>query len=145
MSAGATLPEMAGILKGLGCTDGLNLDGGGSTTFHVLGATLNRPSDGRERAVANGILFFGPRPTPENRRLRLSLPSKMAVGDQTTLKVFADDGEALPNADILWSALGAAWIDQGGQLRAFGEGKAEITVSVRGQVLTGTIDIAAKR
>ncbi|MCA1832935.1 MAG: phosphodiester glycosidase family protein [Actinomycetota bacterium] len=44
-SVGMTLGEAASFMIGLGATDALNLDGGGSTTFVTRGAVLNRPSD----------------------------------------------------------------------------------------------------
>lgn len=144
MSVGASLEELAGIMKGLGCTDAVNLDGGGSTTLHILGVTVNRPSDGRERAVANGVLFFGSRPAEDPRKLRLALPASLAEGQSLTLKVFGQDGQPIPNIDLLWGAMGQGWIDQGGLLRTLGPGTVDITVSARGQVLTGTVKIVAK-
>ncbi len=57
-SVGTTFTETAEIMKWLGCREALNLDGGGSSAIKFLGITLNRPSGGVERAVANGILFF---------------------------------------------------------------------------------------
>ncbi|MEV0975689.1 phosphodiester glycosidase family protein [Streptomyces sp. NPDC049915] len=48
-----TLDELARILLDLGAVDGLNLDGGGSTTLVVEQTVRNRPSDATgERAVA---------------------------------------------------------------------------------------------
>ena len=45
-SAGFTLPEMAEKLIALGCVQGVNLDGGGSSTFVGKdGTVLNMPSD----------------------------------------------------------------------------------------------------
>jgi len=44
-SVGMTLAEAADFLLALGATDGLNLDGGGSTTFVDAGAVVNTPSD----------------------------------------------------------------------------------------------------
>jgi hypothetical protein len=54
---GVTLEELARIMKGLGCVNVLNLDGGGSTTFCVTsdGTILNKPSDGTERAVGSFV------------------------------------------------------------------------------------------
>ncbi len=144
MSAGASLEELAAIMKGLGCTDAVNLDGGGSTTLHILGVTVNRPSDGKERAVANGVLFFGSAPPADPRELRLALPDTLVDGQSLTLKVFGGDGQPIPNIDVLWGAMGQAWIDQGGLLRTLGPGTADITVSARGQVLTGSIKVLAK-
>ena len=57
-SVGTTFTETAAIMKWLECTEALNLDGGGSSAIKFLGITLNRPSGGVERSVANGILFF---------------------------------------------------------------------------------------
>ena len=58
-SAGATLPELAALMIRLGAVDAINLDGGGSSTFVYRPAqgpeTVNRPSDGRWRAVANAL------------------------------------------------------------------------------------------
>jgi hypothetical protein len=44
-SVGMTLAEAADLLLGLGATDGINLDGGGSTTFVDAGTVVNTPSD----------------------------------------------------------------------------------------------------
>jgi exopolysaccharide biosynthesis protein len=44
-SEGATLPELANILKDLGCIEALNLDGGGSSAMLVNGKPTITPSD----------------------------------------------------------------------------------------------------
>jgi hypothetical protein len=44
-SVGMTLAEAADLLLALGATDGINLDGGGSTTFVAGGDVVNTPSD----------------------------------------------------------------------------------------------------
>ncbi len=54
-SKGATVEELAQIMKGLGCVDGLNLDGGGSTGMVAGGRVMNNPTD---RAVVTTIGFF---------------------------------------------------------------------------------------
>ena len=60
-SAGLTLEEEARIMIGLGCTDVLNLDGGGSTMMTVGNAAtlLNTPSDGQQRAVYSYVAIIG--------------------------------------------------------------------------------------
>jgi exopolysaccharide biosynthesis protein len=51
--------ELAAEMIRLGCKDAVNLDGGGSSVMAVRDPakgefrTLNQPTDGRERAVAN--------------------------------------------------------------------------------------------
>jgi hypothetical protein len=57
-SAGMTLPEAARLMRSLGARDALNMDGGGSSTMTVAGQVVNRPSDGVERAVSNGLFVM---------------------------------------------------------------------------------------
>jgi hypothetical protein len=58
---GLDLPQLARFMRGLGVRDAVNLDDGGSTTIvvrlpgHAGISLLNRPADGTERNVANGI------------------------------------------------------------------------------------------
>ncbi|MBD1420883.1 phosphodiester glycosidase family protein [Sphingobacterium chuzhouense] len=56
-SVGATTGEVGDILKSLGAFTGMNLDGGGSSSITINGQVKNTPSDGSERAVANGIMI----------------------------------------------------------------------------------------
>lgn len=61
-SAGMSLPEFANLMVTLGIYDGINFDGGGSTTMLVNGAIVNHPSDSvGVRAVANALLVVVPR------------------------------------------------------------------------------------
>lgn len=63
-SIGMTQFELAEYMKELGCTNAINLDGGGSTTMvsRKLGttgiSTVNTPSDGFERGVTSGLGIF---------------------------------------------------------------------------------------
>ena len=55
---GVTLSELQAILTAEGAWQwALNLDGGGSSTMYYNGKIVNRPSDGRERAVVNALAF----------------------------------------------------------------------------------------
>jgi len=57
-SVGMTLDQVAEFCRDeLGDTFGINQDGGGSSAMWVNGRIVNRPSDGFERAVANGMLM----------------------------------------------------------------------------------------
>lgn len=66
-SVGATLAEFAALLRQLGGDDGMNLDGGGSSTlvYRKPGeqrvAIVNNPSDSAPRMVPNGIGVFSSR------------------------------------------------------------------------------------
>jgi hypothetical protein len=67
-SRGMTLLEFSQFLKDQGVDRAINLDGGGSTTFAMrrpgdnLLNIINRPSDGRERAVSSALLAFSTAP-----------------------------------------------------------------------------------
>ena len=68
-SRGASLDEMAAIMKRYGAVQALNLDGGGSTTMAIGGGVVNAPSDGRERPIADGLLVYGNAPdVPDTER-----------------------------------------------------------------------------
>ena len=61
-AAGLSMAELQQVMQALGCTDAINLDGGGSTAMVVRGAVVNHPSDNGqfdaagERPVANAIV-----------------------------------------------------------------------------------------
>lgn len=56
-SQGASLTELAAIMKGLGCVGAVNLDGGGSTGIVVGGEYLNDQAHGK-RAVVSTVGFY---------------------------------------------------------------------------------------
>lgn len=61
LSQGADLDQLAQILKGLGCVDALNLDGGGSTAMVVAGKrvnTLREGSSSYNRPVATNFGLY---------------------------------------------------------------------------------------
>ncbi len=57
-SRGINLPDLSDLMKRLGATSAINLDGGGSTTLSYRGIILNSPSGGEQRPVANALLVF---------------------------------------------------------------------------------------
>jgi exopolysaccharide biosynthesis protein len=58
LAAGMSHHELAGLMLRLGCTDALNLDGGGSTTLWYQGHVVNSPSDGYPRPVGNALILL---------------------------------------------------------------------------------------
>lgn len=58
-SAGLTLAETAEQLRAAGAVDGVNLDGGGSSTLVYRGQVVNNPSDDAHRAVPNALGIVG--------------------------------------------------------------------------------------
>lgn len=61
-SVGMTLAEAADLLLALGATDGINLDGGGSTTFVADGIVVNTPSDVAVRRGDGEVIQHLPAP-----------------------------------------------------------------------------------
>ncbi|HOL00419.1 MAG TPA: phosphodiester glycosidase family protein [Paludibacteraceae bacterium] len=63
-SLGVTTKELAIIMKSAGAYSAINLDGGGSSCMYVKEfGIMNTPSDGQERAVANGVFIVATSPT----------------------------------------------------------------------------------
>lgn len=56
-SIGLTLVELAGLMKSIGCTNAINLDGGGSTVMYVNGQIVNRPQQNGGIALSNAIVI----------------------------------------------------------------------------------------
>ena len=117
----------------------MNLDGGGSTTLSALGLTLNRPSDGHERPVANVLMVRGAPPVPEPGPLRLIVPGMLGGDDAVDAKVVDAHGREVPNARVLWVASGSVWMDQGGRLRLLSAGPGVVQAMVDGQVFTAKV------
>lgn len=137
MSAGATLDETAKILQRLGCTDAINLDGGGSTTLSLLGVVANRPSDGTERAVANGVVFLGPKPALGKETLKIAGPSSIRGQKGVTLRLLRGK-EPVSHVKVIWSAQGSAWVDQEGNVFPIANGTAKIRAA-SGGIVTETV------
>jgi len=55
LSMGMSFTELADYFVKLGCTQAVNLDGGGSASMWLFGQTVSSPSEGRERPIANGL------------------------------------------------------------------------------------------
>ena len=57
-SVGASTATMCEILKNFGASDITSMDGGGSAQMMIDGLIESNPSDGKERAVANGFFVY---------------------------------------------------------------------------------------
>lgn len=129
-SVGMTYTQLAEEMLRLGCDSALNLDGGGSTTLVMRQPPggelriLNRPSDGRERAVANvlGVLVdpllpsivsagqWGsrPLPIPDSRR---QTPSRITLHHAGVLWKADDDPLARIRGLQSWGQREKKWPD----------------------------------
>ncbi len=56
-SIGLTLTELASFMKSLGCTNAINLDGGGSTVMYVNGQIVNHPYQPGGIALSNALVI----------------------------------------------------------------------------------------
>ena len=67
ISSGATYYELADIMKWVNADYGINIDGGGSSSLYLQKfGYMNQPSDGHERAVANGVYCVSKTPQDNN-------------------------------------------------------------------------------
>ncbi|MDR0424820.1 MAG: S-layer homology domain-containing protein [Clostridiales Family XIII bacterium] len=92
VSGGLGLTDVAKHMIALGCVVVANLDGGGSSTMVVRepgrddrAVTKNSPSDGKQRAVANGLFY-------------VYRPGQNAGGQR--LSVYQDNYLAMPGASV---------------------------------------------
>lgn len=56
-SVGMTLMQLAGFMKSIGCTNAMNLDGGGSTVMYVNGQVVNNPQQRGGIPISNAVVF----------------------------------------------------------------------------------------
>ncbi len=95
-SIGMTIDELADFCaNALGAGYGINHDGGGSSAMWVMGEIVNRPSDGSEREVANGLLMVEVQPAEQSNRfspgepVELLSPTEIRLGPGTDYGVLA--------------------------------------------------------
>lgn len=81
-SQGFSLPEMAQVMINLGCTEAINLDGGGSSQMAVNNQLINRPGGGTYQRPVTSFLAVVPAD---------SVPGLPVVGSEEILDT-ADDG-----------------------------------------------------
>jgi exopolysaccharide biosynthesis protein len=106
-SVGMNLFELGSYMKEWGVYQGLNLDGGGSTTMVIRGKVVNSPSDGTERTVSNGLLLVSTAPTDTLNHIRISPKlSYAATGTTVQYSVKGFDQYynpvTVPTASIQW-------------------------------------------
>ncbi len=95
-SVGMTLPELGSFCRDkLAASWGVNYDGGGSSTMWINGIVQNRPSDGRERGVANGWMMLALEPAVYSESLsvgsavRARFPTNVLLGPGTNYVAMA--------------------------------------------------------
>ena len=130
LSIGVTRPQFAALMLGLGATDGMAFDSGGSATLvaRKLGddaaSVLNAPSDGEERPVADGFFAYSDAPATPARDLAVRPSSIVALPDVNVpvrLAIVDEAGHALGIAHA-----------QGGDIVRSGTHSTVVTVRANG-------------
>ncbi len=141
-SVGVRLDELGELVRARGAVTAINLDGGGSTTMAVrrpgdkVVTTVNRGSDGFERAVSNSLLVFSSAPTGPLAIANVLPPNAaVLIGSHVDYTVRGQDAAYNPVAvapeNINWSVEGAAAsIDAAGRLTAITSGAATVTATI---------------
>lgn len=144
-SGGLTLLQLGRLMKELGAADAMELDGGGSTEMvarrpgEATVGVINRPSDGGERPVPNGVGIFVPKGS--GRAVALDVRTVMGndrifPGLTRRLTVAAHDEMLSPVAvpgTVTW--VGA----EGGVVRA--SGSAPVVAKAQTGALTGSLPL----
>ncbi len=149
-SIGLTRPQFSELMRALGAQDAIALDGGGSSELSVRlpgedGALLqSSPSDGKERAVADGVFFYNDSPIGNAVALAAQPVTLRAYpGARVPLQVTAVDAnehpEELPaalSATVEPSTLGTV---DGGSFVAASPGSG--TIVLRSGSLEGSVAV----
>jgi len=128
LSRGLSLREVAELMREFGAHSALELDGGGSTTMvarlpGTSGLTvINRPADGAERRIPNGVGLFAEPGSGVAHWLQVEGEPRVFPGLSRTLTVTALDEqyEAAPVETPAWSLAGPGTITADGRYTAAG-------------------------
>lgn len=148
-SRGVDLDELAQLMLSRGVVQALNMDGGGSTTMAVRlpgdpeVSLANRPSAGRETAVANSLIVFSSAPTGPLAIVDV-LPGTADLwqGELTNFTAKGQDaaynGVALADGEVTWAVTGPGTISAAGRYSATAAGPATVVATARGVQGTAT-------
>ncbi|HHV46678.1 MAG TPA: hypothetical protein GXX53_07250 [Tissierellia bacterium] len=119
---GVTQEVFGEILKSLGAYNAINLDGGGSTTMAIrpldkqLSEVVNKPSEGTERKVVNGVGVFTNAPK----------------GELSYIEIETDESNMFPNTTRKFTVKG---YDQHHNPIDIDESKVELTaIGIKGEI-----------
>lgn len=173
LSQGASLDELAAIMKRLGAVQALNFDGGGSTTMALSGGVVNAPSDGRERPVADGLLVYADTPAspplPNSPLHIVSLPAADAVsarqlttnsannstdnnsdvstvrtGDPLRFQIVDTQGKTIRGLNAVWgTGDGFGFVSQDGVFTCFHAGSSTISANIGGRQMRAKVQVTA--
>jgi hypothetical protein len=156
VSVGVTRPMLGALFVALGASDAMAFDSGGSSEMVArhLGdpgvAVMTLPSDGRERAIADGLFIINSSPVGPATQLilRTGAPSVLA-GSRLAVRATAVDANLQPvalNATPLSWAIqpaGALTFDAAGEALAQTPGDATITATNGSVTSTATVKVVS--
>ena len=143
--------EMLGaILRELGAYNGMNLDGGGSTTMAIKAkdqekaTVVNKPSEGSQRSIVNSVGVFSDAPVGKLSYIRISTDETKMFENTTryfNVKGYDENHNPLAlNEDrITFSTSGIEGSFEGNKFRASSSGNGKIIAKYNGK--TSEIDI----
>lgn len=145
-SNGMTAAELSDYMLSLGCTDVLNLDGGGSTTvFAALPGDdeklVNRPTDGTQRGISDAAVFVNKSVGDGNVfGMRMNLSDFYVLGGGTKVKLpellYAYDsaykplGKVSTSEGLLFAADDLGTVEDGFFVSADTDGKSTVMFSL---------------
>lgn len=149
-AVGMSYKTAAEAMKALGCTDALNLDGGGSTTFVLRNpgdmktSIVNSISGSSARQVANALVLMNTAPTEYATKLSLSQKKRSVLaGGNYSFKVsgaYDDNFKPTPVPEsIYWSTDYYGGISENGEFVA--EDAGTFTVSATADYAEGSAEI----
>ena len=146
LSVGMSCAELADYMISIGCYNGVNLDGGGSSTMVVRNEIKNSPSDGSERSVGNALLAVAEIPTNQVIQSFQLLPRQILIDSTQTRKININATDlwgysiVVNPTEFTWQVLGInGTVDSLGFFIPQGTGTGKIIASMNS--LKDTIDV----
>lgn len=147
---GVNEKTLGSIMKELGAHDGIMFDGGGSTAMAVKyidedkAKLVNKPSDGGERKVINGVGLFSNAPKGELASIKVTTDDTFMFANTTRrFKVKGYDQYrnpiAVDQSNVVYTVEGVKGEFNGNTLKALSSGKGKVKANLNG--ITSDIDI----
>ncbi|MBC8135602.1 MAG: phosphodiester glycosidase family protein, partial [Fibrella sp.] len=134
LSRGASLTDTANLLLKFGATDGVNLDGGGSSAMAVRGVIVNSVSGSQERAVANGLVLVSDKPIPKtiapDGALLSAFSGAMRIGAVRSFALPASIGKKSGETAIWGVSGGVGFVSQSGMFVALRGGVGNVSAKL---------------
>lgn len=139
LSVGMSCAQLADYLIFIGCSQGYNLDGGGSTTMVARGVIMNSPSDGSERSCGNALIAVSEINSSDYIDSFYLTPRQIIIDSTQTKKIninsidlwgYPIDSDA---SQFAWEVLGISGsVDSTGTFHPVNSGVGKIVAEING-------------